>query len=67
MGKRRNVNRQTEEDVDRDGLSAKAMLQRQAVQKLHGDKSLAMLVVNLVDGANAGPILHQGLGGIAAG
>src|ERR1035438_6624494 len=32
--------------------ASNAMLQRQAVEVLHGDERLSMLVVNFVDGAN---------------
>src|SRR5580698_3691059 len=36
------------------------MPQRHAIQKLHGDKSLPVLVVNLVDGADIGMIQCRG-------
>src|SRR5271156_2956512 len=36
------------------------MLQRGAVQKLHGDEGFAALIVNLVDGANVGMIQRGG-------
>ena len=39
-----------------------ALLQRRAVQKLHGDEGLPVLLANVVDGANVGMI--QGGGGL---
>ncbi len=39
------------------------MAQREAIQKLHGDEGLAMLVINFVDGADVGMIQRgSGLG-----
>jgi hypothetical protein len=43
-----------------DRLSADAVLQGQAVQKLHGDESLSALLVNLVDGADVGMVQRGG-------
>ena len=40
--------------------TSNAMFQRQPVQKLHGDESFAVLVVNFVDGANVGVIQCRG-------
>ena len=39
-----------------------AMFQRHAIEKLHGDERLALLVVNFMDGADVGMI--QGRGGL---
>jgi hypothetical protein len=41
------------------------MLQRHAVQKLHGDERFAMLVVNLIDCADIGMIQRRGSLGFA--
>src|SRR5580704_633056 len=41
------------------------MLQRHPVQKLHGDERVAVLVVNLVDGADVGVIQCRGSLGFA--
>ena len=38
------------------------MLQREAIEKFHGDEHFAVLVVNFVDGANIGMI--QGRSGL---
>ena len=35
------------------------VLQRHAIQKLHGNKGLAVLVVNFVDGANVGMVQRR--------
>ena len=45
--------------------ASNAMLQRQSVQKLHGDKRVAMLVVNFVDRADVGMIECGGRLGFA--
>ena len=36
-----------------------AVFQCQAIQKLHGDESLSMLVINLVDGADVGMVQRR--------
>src|SRR5271154_7028337 len=41
------------------------MLQRQSIQKLHGDECLAVLVVDFVDGADVGVIQRRGRLGFA--
>jgi len=47
-----NLYRQAQQNIGVDGPSTDAMLQRQPVQKLHGDERCAVLVINLVDGAD---------------
>jgi len=46
-------------------LSANAMLQRESVQKFHGDESFAVCVINLVDGADVRMIQRRGGPGFA--
>ena len=41
------------------------MLQRQPIQKLHGDERFAVCVINFVDGANVGMIQGRGRLGFA--
>ena len=60
-----NLNRQSKEDIHLNRLSVDAMLQRNPVQKLHGDKRLAMLVVNFIDRADVGMIQGRGRLGFA--
>ena len=43
-----------------------AMLQRQPVQKLHGDERLALMLANFVDGADVGMIQCGGSASFAA-
>jgi hypothetical protein len=47
-----NLDGQIEESIRLDRHSRNAMLQRYAVQKLHGDERFAVLVINFVDGAD---------------
>ena len=42
------------------------VLQGEAVQKLHGDEALALVLANLVDGANVGMVEGGGGAGFAA-
>src|SRR5229473_5651989 len=48
----RNLNRQTEQNVILHGLSGDAMLQRYAVQKFHDQEWMAVLLADLMDGAD---------------
>ena len=50
------LNRQTEQDIALERFSGDAMLQRQSVQKLHGDEALTLSLVNLEDHANVGMV-----------
>jgi hypothetical protein len=50
------LNCQSEQNLNIDGPPRDLMLQCHAVQKLHGDERLAVLVVNFVDGADVGMI-----------
>ena len=47
-----NLNRQTEQNFHLNRPSADAMLQRLAVQKLHGDECLPVMLVNLMNRAD---------------
>ena len=47
---------QREQGLGVHGLARDAMLQRHPVQKLHGDKRLAVLLANVVNGADVGMI-----------
>ena len=47
-----NLNCQTEQNIRLDGLSADQMLERFAIQKLHGDECLSVLLADVVNGAN---------------
>ena len=51
-----NLDRQTEHSFIFHGLSADAMLQRHALQKLHGNERLSPCLADFVDGANIGMI-----------
>ncbi len=47
-----NLNRQTEQNFHLDGLSADKMLQRHAIQVLHGNERLPVVLADVVNGAN---------------
>ena len=47
------------------GTTGNAMLQSHPVEKLHGDKGLSVLVINLVDGADVGMIQGRSSFGFA--
>ena len=51
-----NLDSQVEHLFQRNGLACDAVFQGLAFQKLHGDEGRAVLLVNLVDGANVGMI-----------
>src|SRR5208282_1698886 len=55
-----NLNRQAEQDFRLHGLSADAMLERLAVQKLHGNERLPVLLADIVNRANVGVIERRG-------
>src|SRR5246127_1299018 len=55
-------NRQAEQNVGIERFSANTMLQGNALKKLHGDERLAILLADVVDGANVWVI--QGRGGL---
>ena len=55
-----NLNSQAEQNVEFDGPSGNAMLQRHAVQKFHGDKRLGSALADLMNGANIGMIEGRG-------
>jgi hypothetical protein len=42
------------------------MLQRESIQKFHGDKAFAVVLTNLVDGANIGMVEGRGSAGFTA-
>ena len=48
------------ESVGFDRPPRNAVLERQPVEKLHGDERLAVLVVNFVDGADVGMVQRRG-------
>ena len=48
----RNLNRQAEQNIRLQRFSADTMLQRRAVQKLHGDECLAIVLINLMNRAD---------------
>jgi hypothetical protein len=48
----RNTNRQIQQKIRLERPSGNPMLQRRAVQKFHGDKCVAVLIVNFVDRAD---------------
>ena len=50
------LNGQRKQGLGIHGLARDAMLQRHPVQKLHGDKGLAVLLANVVNGADVGMI-----------
>ena len=57
------LDRQAYQHIGVDRPAGDAVLQRHAVQKLHGDERLAVLVVNFVDGADVGMVeRRRGLG-----
>jgi len=60
-----NLNGQVEQDIGLDRPARNAMLQRHAVEELHGDERVAVLVINLVDGADVGMIQRRGRLGLA--
>src|SRR5208337_1334249 len=47
-----NLNCQAKQDIELDGLSGDAVLQGGAFQKLHGDEGLAILLADVIDGAD---------------
>jgi hypothetical protein len=49
-------NRQRQQDICLDRLSANAMLERQAIDKFHGDERFSVLVVDFVDRTDVGMI-----------
>ena len=51
-----NLDGQIEQNIRLDGLSRDAMLQREAIQKFHGDERLPVLFADFVDGADVGMI-----------
>ena len=51
-----------EQGLDFQRAAGDAVLQRQAVQKLHGDEGLAVLLADVVNGADVGMV--QGGGGL---
>ncbi len=51
-----NLDRQTEQYICLHRLSGDAVLQRQAVQKLHNEKRMAVLLSNLMDCADIGMV-----------
>src|SRR5450755_4674332 len=51
-----NFNGQPQQNIELDRFSRDAMLQRHPVEKLHGDKRSAMLVVNLIYRADIGMV-----------
>src|SRR6266851_878637 len=51
-----NLDSQIEHLFQRKGLACDAVFQGLAFQKLHGDEGRAVLLVNLVDGANVGVV-----------
>src|ERR1700690_1424824 len=56
----RNLNPDAEENLALNRLSADAMFEREAVEILHGNKSLGVHVIKLVDRANVGMIQRRG-------
>jgi hypothetical protein len=52
----RNLDGQRQNQLGFHGTPTDAMLQRCAVQKLHGDKGSSVLIINLVDGADIGVV-----------
>ncbi len=54
------LDRQSQQHIGFNGAAGDAVLQRHAIQKFHDDESLAMLVVNFVDGADVGMIQRGG-------
>ncbi len=54
------LDRYTQHNFHLGRLSCNAMLQRHAIEKLHGDKGCAMLVVNFVDGTDVRMIQCRG-------
>src|SRR6266851_9058104 len=57
----RNLDGERHDQFDVQWPTTNAMLQRQPVQKLHGDEGLTMLVVDFVDGADV-RVIHGGGG-----
>jgi hypothetical protein len=47
---------QTQQDIGLDGFSGDAMLQRHAVQKLHDEERVAVLLPDFMDRANIGMV-----------
>src|SRR5208283_4721248 len=56
----------SEQNVGLDGPAADAMLQRGAVKKLHGNEGVALVLADLVNGANVGMVEGGGGAGFAA-
>jgi hypothetical protein len=57
------LNCQTEENIGFDGFSPDAMLQRHALQKLHSDERLPVLLANVVNRSDVWVIQYgRGLG-----
>ncbi len=54
-----NLNRQTEQNIVLERFSGDAMLQRHAVQKLHGDECLPVLFPNVINRADIGVIQRR--------
>jgi hypothetical protein len=52
----RNLNRQPKQNVGLDGPAGNAMLQRQPVEKLHHKKGMAILLPDLMNGADIGMV-----------
>src|ERR1700687_5600449 len=61
----RNLDSQRQNQLSFQRSASNAVLQRQAIQKFHGDERLAVLVVNFVDGADVGMIQCGGRLGYA--
>ena len=58
-----NLNAERQHRLDVHRPPGDRVLQRQSIQKLHGDEGLAMLVVHFVDGADVGMVQRRsGLG-----
>jgi hypothetical protein len=51
-----NLNRQSKQNIGLYGSAADAMLQRYSVEKLHNQERMAILLPDLVDGADIGMI-----------
>ena len=60
-----NLDGQIEQGFGIDGTAGDAVLQRLAFEKLHDDESLAVFLVDLVDGADVGMVQCRGGAGFA--